>query len=345
MHTPTAARTVPATTGDYDAEFARIVDELTRRGFLAGGVGVAALAGLAACGSNSSGTGVASTRTIDTPRGKVTVPVHPKRVMVLGTLPLFPALDLGLRPIGSDLEANSTLLPPRYSDVMAKVTRAGSHNGNPNYEAIVEMKPDLILGLDADGNIYPRLSEIAPTVYVPFRDGASWQDRAQFIADALNRPDGLNNVKKSYEQRVQSLKTDYADVIAQYRWDVIKDWLDGTFVVYGKGDNQLADILVQLGIPFADASTSFDPNGDDQYSYERIAGKLSDAQVIVYWVDQTGKPIGTGQLFDTQPWKNLPAVKAGRTFGITNMVPGSYGPAMDALAEIEAILTKLKNQS
>lgn len=330
------------TTPTIDTEFARIVDELTRRGFLAGGIGVAALAGLAACGSTDPEATTAATRTIDTTRGKVTVPVDPKRVVTLGTLPLYPVLDLGLSPIGSDLDANSTFLPARYAKTMSKVARAGSQNGNPNYEAIAEMKPDLILGLDADGNIYPRLSGIAPTVYVPFGSGVSWQDRAQFVADALNRPSGLREIKKQYEQQVQSLKTAHGQTLARYRWDVIKDWLNGTFVVYGKGDNQFADILVQLGIPFASASAGFDPDADNQYSYERIAGKLGDAQVIVYWIDRAGTPVGTGRLFDSQPWRDLSAVKAGRTFGITNMVPSSYGPAMDALAEIETILTKLK---
>ena len=42
------------------AEWAAIVDELTRRGLLAGGLGTAALLGLAACGSGGHPTAASS---------------------------------------------------------------------------------------------------------------------------------------------------------------------------------------------------------------------------------------------------------------------------------------------
>lgn len=89
-----------------DAEFARIVDELTRRGFLGGLAGAAGLLGLAACRSDGArtdgrSTGARSaTRQVSSVHGPITVPADPKRVVTLDGFSMAAMFDLGLNPVG-----------------------------------------------------------------------------------------------------------------------------------------------------------------------------------------------------------------------------------------------------
>ncbi len=85
---------------DTDAEFARIVDELTRRGFLAGGLGTAAVLGLAGCGNGTAPVAAPTTRVVKTTKGPVTVPADPQRVVCLDSYSSQIMLTLGITPAG-----------------------------------------------------------------------------------------------------------------------------------------------------------------------------------------------------------------------------------------------------
>jgi len=345
MTTPHTVEIRPYTALDVDAEFARIVDELTRRGFLTGAAGTAALFGLAACGSPANPTDSsagAATRTIDTPRGPVQVPVHPKRVVFISNLAMYCGFDLGVTAIGSTLKADAAV-PARYAAQFAKAKPVGTPDSSPDFEAIAALHPDLIIGLNTKDWIYPQLDDVAPTVYMPHGSGVGWRDSAAFVADALNRPAGLDRLKKQYAGQITQIKDRYGDVIDKYTWDAISDYTGGQWwIVGGPGDGNIGDMLLELGIRLAKASASLDPEKQENPSYERL-GMLDDAGVLLYWINDDGTPIfSDGQLLTNRLYRRLPAVEAGRSFGFKNMSIASYGQALDALSELESILAKLQ---
>jgi iron complex transport system substrate-binding protein len=81
---PSATETPLQSTKDVDDEFTRLIDSLTRRGFLTGAAALGALGALSACSSESSGT-EASDEWVDIVVADQTyrLPRDPKRVVVL----------------------------------------------------------------------------------------------------------------------------------------------------------------------------------------------------------------------------------------------------------------------
>ncbi|MBE9167127.1 iron-siderophore ABC transporter substrate-binding protein [Pleurocapsales cyanobacterium LEGE 06147] len=88
------------------------------------------------------------------------------------------------------------------------ITIIGNDN-QPDLEAILRLKPDLILGskVVASRQQYQLLSQIAPTV---FTEGSGrrtdWQQNFQLYAEALGKPELAKQLLGRYQQRVQQLR-------------------------------------------------------------------------------------------------------------------------------------------
>ncbi|MDY6897140.1 MAG: ABC transporter substrate-binding protein, partial [Cyanobacteriota bacterium] len=121
------------------------------------------------------------TRVVKHAMGKTKVPLNPKKVVVIGGLDNV--LALGIKPIAATtLDDNNYL---NYLESKTKEVQKVGVNGSPNLEKILYLKPDLILGLNWDADIYQQLSQIAPTVLA---DGdKSWKEWLTKFAEALGK--------------------------------------------------------------------------------------------------------------------------------------------------------------
>ncbi|MEM8810759.1 MAG: iron-siderophore ABC transporter substrate-binding protein [Cyanobacteria bacterium P01_G01_bin.38] len=132
--------------------------------------------------------------------------MDPKRVVVLDTAPLDAALALDVQPVGTTIYRD---FPPYLEETANEITLLGDPN-QPDLEAILSLKPDLILGskLGAE-KLYQRLSQIAPTV---FTEGSGrvgegeWQENFRLYAEALGQTDQADQLIQRYQQRVQQLQ-------------------------------------------------------------------------------------------------------------------------------------------
>ena len=140
------------TLAPVDPEFAAIVDELTRRGFLTGAAGAAALLGLTACGSSghdaggSSSAAAPTTRTVSTAKGNVTVPADPKRIVAVQPTALATLLDIGVGVVGA-YDQGADYISPRYKAKWQAAPKIGTA-GQIDVEKVAALHPDLIIGLD-----------------------------------------------------------------------------------------------------------------------------------------------------------------------------------------------------
>lgn len=340
-----------ATTLDpsVDAEFARIVDELTRRGFLTGGLGSAALLGLAACGPSSSPTGndsssAPTTRLVDSVHGKIRVPADPKRIVSINQFDTTALLDLGVTPVGI-FDFGIDYTAPRYRTKYAAIPKIGKTG--VEVEKVAALKPDLILGYDIEFNntVYTQMSAIAPTVIAT---NTGWQKTALQVADAANLGAAFAAEQAKYQQRCQAIRTQYADVLSRTTWDAVQGGFDtGACWVYGPQVGFLG-VFADAGVQFGTATkAAADVGAGEVYqvlSYENL-DRLSDADVIAYWSEYgSDKPVNDGpQLFAQQLWKDLPAVKAGRLVPVADVAMSSYGDALAVLDELETGLKKLES--
>lgn len=161
---------------------------------------------LAACHQAVQNTGASTeTRLIEHAMGRSQVPLVPQRVVTLDSAPLDAALALEVKPVGSagwDGEFAEYL-----GDRTIGIAAVGTPNG-PSLEAIIELKPDLILGSKVVAEkIYPQLMQIAPTVLTEEtgRDG-NWPDNLRLYADALGKRDLAEQLLKTYRDRIAALK-------------------------------------------------------------------------------------------------------------------------------------------
>ncbi len=327
-------------TGNAEARCAPIVDELTRRGVLAGGLS-SAMFGLAACGSNrdagSSSTPSRSTRSISTAKGQVRVPSNPKRVVTIQPSATSTLYDLGLTPVGV-YDEGAQYISPRYLARWKAAPKIGSDQ--IDVEKVAALNPDLIIGVDYSWNtdVLPKLSKIAPTVIAP---ATTWQATAHTTADAVNRLHRLATLQKRVADLSAQIKSQYADVLARFRWDILQGGFDaGQFWLYGP-KSDAGSILAAAGVQFASGSAAISGSDNQPLSYEKL-DVLADAGVIGYYANFDGTPNNQGpQLFAQAGFQNLAAVRAGRTVPIPDFLPGGYGDALAILDELVAGLKKL----
>ncbi|MEU6870538.1 iron-siderophore ABC transporter substrate-binding protein [Streptomyces sp. NPDC046751] len=168
---------------------------------------VAAVVVLAGCGSGGSEPDAAKAKTGAAPgsfpvsikhgHGTTTIKAKPKRIVTLSWMSQDVVAALGTVPVGVDKQwgGDKQGHTPWFRSTVEKLggplpeTLNYGDAGEIDFEQILSLKPDLILGLysgitDVD---YERLSEIAPTI--PYLkkpwDGGTWQEMTRTIAKAM----------------------------------------------------------------------------------------------------------------------------------------------------------------
>jgi iron complex transport system substrate-binding protein len=329
------------TTLPIDREFARIVDELTRRGFLGGALGSAALLGLGACSSGSSpSSSTSATRTVSSVHGAVTVPDRPTRVVTLDSYTMGALFDLGLDPVGV-YSAGEQYVEPQFLAKWRKIAKisAGTVGGAIQVEKVAALQPDLIIGIDAQKPPYDQLKAIAPTVVVSFAGAAPWRTVAQTTATTVGRTAAFTSLADQLAKKAASIRSTHASVLAATTWDVLQGGFDdGQYWLYGPG-TPVVDILTSAGVRLASGSEA--TKEQRTVSYEKIP-LLGDADAIFYYRTNTGQPANLGpQLFAQPLFTKLDAVRTKRTFGSVYFLPSCYSDALGLLDALDSALTEL----
>ncbi len=320
---------------DPDAEFARIVDELTRRGFLGGGLGAAGLVGLAACGSPGSdgahsSSSTPTTREVQGAYGPVELPTSPKRVVALSKAAVNTMLDLGITPVGVD-EGEADVALPQYVAKVKTIPTVGTY-GQFSIEKIAALKPDLLLSYDTyiDEKLYAKVKALVPTFALKTDEGnIAWQDSTAGFANAVNRPNELAAWKKRYDDRLTQVKTTYHDQLADNRWEMVQSANPGFYRYLPSAD--ALTVLSQLGATLGNAGAHNANYYGDPISLENIQAKLGHATVII------GIANGIEAVTSSPLWKRLPAVTAGHAYFSNDLFPGGYSGGialLDFLADV-----------
>jgi iron complex transport system substrate-binding protein len=328
----------PSDASDVDAAFARIVDELSRRGFLIGSATAAALLGLAACGGSSSGggspsSGASGTTRISTLHGDVDVPADPKRIVTTDFPEACALLDLGITPVG-----RTSYVPnfPAYTTALANVpTVDEAQSGSLVVEKIAALTPDLIVGDDwADPSKqrvpYSDLAPIAPTALFEWQQAAgNWPTLAARTAAAVGKAAAMDALKKKYDDRAAAIKSANAALFARTSWDII-DCAQSSWDLYSAASSH-GQVLTAAGVPLGAGKSQ--TSGYVQYSLEQF-DLLANTDVIV-------TTTASMPYLQAQPgFTGLAAAKAGRVYATDLFFPASYGIAQALLEDLAAMCTK-----
>jgi iron complex transport system substrate-binding protein len=322
-----------------------VVDDATRREFIA----LLAAAGLlAGCGSDDPAppaTSAAATATWSRgPFGPVEVPRSPQRIVVGNAIDADFALALGLPVVGAPGAIGNADSPfaEYHADRLADATRVQS-GGEPNYEQIAELRPDLILdSWDTEQSRYDLFSGIAPTVnFAPvlYPDDfarTDWPAAIEALGDVFGRATEAEQAVEAYADAVAAARADLSGVQGLTFAGVNGYGADGAGVI--DAGQQVSQVAADLGLtPHSLVSTT----SSDRVvlSLEELS-RLADADVIFLAVYPAADSLSRDTAFldpttSSPLWRRLPAVDQGRVIEYPGEV--YYASPLTALAMADVL--------
>ncbi|MEM9514402.1 MAG: ABC transporter substrate-binding protein [Actinomycetota bacterium] len=134
--------------------------------------------------------------------GDVEVPAAPQRVFAFDEYSGAVLLAAGIEPVGAFSQYFAQLPQQILSDAGVDVQEATY--GSWNYEAIATYEPDMIVMIDVDEQVAGALSDIAPTVVLPFT-GALWRDALAAIGEATGDTSQATSIAAGIEARIDDI--------------------------------------------------------------------------------------------------------------------------------------------
>ncbi|MFF1538985.1 iron-siderophore ABC transporter substrate-binding protein [Microbacterium sp. NPDC058269] len=197
-----------------------------RRGSALVAAALAAALTLAGCSSSPEESSSDSSATegviIEHGHGKTVIPEKPQRIVTLGWMTADIVAALGTNPVGMEevWGAGESGYQPWFEDYVTEEYGETPEiipflEDGPNYEAIKELKPDLILSLYSGVSDieYERLTEIAPTV--PYIEGpwnpGTWEDMTRTVGKALSEEDKADELIAETEKQITTLAGEHPE--------------------------------------------------------------------------------------------------------------------------------------
>lgn len=253
--------------------------------------------------------------------GETTIPKNPERVIIADPLTLGAYASLGEVPLaacGYPLDTGvgkfGLLVTPLLEGATEHLGGCQSFGSGFPLEQMLTLDPDLILigaGLAGQENSYTLLSEIAPTVAIPF-DGS---ERLRYFED-IARVVGKEEVAQT---RIQAHYDRLADIEAQLTDPVdivVVSLRSAGLTLYG-ADFSVNTSLVRMGLTFEPAVSSLPSYLPEQQrardlSFERL-DLLDSADLIIIEENAVGSE--NQEVFEEQVnsplWQSLSAVQQG----------------------------------
>lgn len=245
-----------------------------------------------------SGAAAEETITYQSENGPVEVPARPERIIVLSSFTgNVLALDVNLVGVDSWSKNN-----PNYDlEGVEAVT-------DDNLEKILELNPDLIIGLSNIKNI-SRLKQIAPTVTFTY-GRLDYLEQHLEIAKLLNKEEEARDWINDFKIRAQNAGEKIKDKIGEDATVTVVENFDKELYVFGDNWARGTEILYQemeLKMPERVKELALE-DGFHALSFEVLPEIAGDYLII-------SKNSETDTSFqETETYKNIPAVENGRVF-------------------------------
>ncbi|WP_406101215.1 iron-siderophore ABC transporter substrate-binding protein [Streptomyces canus] len=247
-------------------------------------------------------------RTVTHFEGRTTVEAQPKRIAVLSTGQLDDLLSLGVVPAATTRADNAGLVPGYLADAfptdkkrLAGMTDAGTRQA-PNLETLAAAEPDLILANASLGDLYPKLSKIAPTV-ITAGNGINWKRDLLLVGDAVGKGEAarklLDDIVADARAKGQRIEGDPAVSMVRFTPDRTRMFGVSSFT---------GSIAVDMGLS-RPASQQFHAISED-IGAESV--DTADGDWIFYSVQGDASKTDAGSVVAGPLWKSMKAVTAGQ---------------------------------
>lgn len=256
---------------------------------------------------------VADCRMVRHELGESCIPQHPQRIVVMDQESLEILVALGLQPIATTLPnrvgSKETLLASRVGSMVNL-----GKEGQPNLEKIVQLQPDLILGMFILPQYYQVLSRIAPTVSVAYSQ-TGWQETLKQTAAIVHRQAEGDRLLAEYQQRVEQLQRQFSQTVDRLNVSIMRFYTDvhlTQFLNHKSFAVSVLDDIQGLSIPPQQQQMKQIPNSDWGYvnvSLEQL--EILEADVLLIALDP-GAEESFHHYASSQLWQRLEVVQRQR---------------------------------
>lgn len=158
--------------------------------------------------ANAAGSNAGS-RTIQYLDKSYEVPANIERIVITGAMEAMEdALVLDVHPVGAITFGGA--FPERFAAITDGAESIGEKT-QPNFETILQLKPDLILGSTKfPEEVSEQLVKIAPTILVSHQ-AVHWEDNLLLLAEATGKPDAAKQVIASYKNDLEAAKAELTE--------------------------------------------------------------------------------------------------------------------------------------
>ena len=241
-------------------------------------------------------------RTVDTDKGPVEIPANPQTIVSDYYLGEFLAVDV--KPaIASPYALNNPFLAGLCDGIEALNTTSAE----TSLEMIAEKQPDLIVTItEAD---YDKYAKIAPTVYIA--DGTRTdEDLFRYIADLVGKKDAAEAYIAEFNDKVATVKDEIVGIVR--RPHRVPSWRCGSrrSTPWAATSPAVVPSSTMVGLKAPEAIQGPMVEGDEAYKVISVEALPDYAGDFICYGVLDGAD--SAYVDDSQLWKNLPAVKAGR---------------------------------
>ncbi|MEM7062496.1 MAG: iron-siderophore ABC transporter substrate-binding protein [Cyanobacteria bacterium P01_B01_bin.77] len=166
----------------------------------------------------------ANCRTVQHEMGETEICGQPQRIVVFGPGLLEALLALDIQPIG--YAPHLDFFPGDYIDpaqqipyVGDRITQPLANVGTmrqPSIEAILKVKPDLIIAIDYNDDIYATLSQIAPTLLLSYPEPSDTDKNLRAIARAVDRTEQAEQLIVQAQQQIVNAQAAFASLVESH---------------------------------------------------------------------------------------------------------------------------------
>lgn len=267
--------------------------------------GCSSSAGSSAKGEGASTTDAAAgaaTRTVDTDKGPVEIPTNPQTIVSDYYLGEFLAVDV--KPV---IASPYALNNPFLAGLCDGIEALNTTSAETSLEMIAEKQPDLIVTItEAD---YDKYAKIAPTVYIA--DGTRTdEDLFRYIADLVGKKDAAEAYIAEFNDKVATVKDEIVGIVGDRTVSILEVWPQEIYAMgshFARGGSILYDMW---GLKAPEAVQGPMVEGDEAYKVISVEALPDYAGDFICYGVLDGAD--SAYVDDSQLWKNLPAVQAGR---------------------------------
>ncbi|ACT03743.1 ABC transporter substrate-binding protein [Paenibacillus sp. JDR-2] len=260
--------------------------------------------------------------------GETEIPLHPKRIAVIGLEDVM--LSLGA-PLVYAYGFDGYYLYDQLKE--QNIQLSNSSDLTPNLEAILETQPDLIVLQQyfTDEKGYQELSKIAPTIAFKPDD---WKTSITEIGKALGLEDKAQEVIKASEDKIASAKGEIVSAVGEDKSVLYIRPSDKDLQVFFPSFMPL--LYEKLGLKPDVSVADFQKEAEDDWgvntSLEKLPSIKADYVFAIYGgsissqEDYEKEVAAQSEVEKLQVWKAMPAVQQNHVFKVSARTWMSSGP-------------------